>query len=280
MKSWLSFGSAVTLVFFCIACQGRSTTAPTPQSSPAATKSALYVSGVVKDNISRPLAGATVSVAQAARLQTITGADGHFVLEDSTPVDPTLTLQVFRDGYKPVSIPWSNNRDALLFMTPVDLLNIDGQYTVTITSDESCTQLPAAARSRTYVATFGPWPSNPMGFVAPLSGANLFPSYDKISGVTSNNAVRFFIDSWDANNWWLEDDPIIDRLDQTTYVSFDGIALSSALSSTDSIGATLDGTIAYCTASQDPANPNWPLRCPGALVECKSSQHRITLTKK
>src|SRR5262247_3014043 len=74
-------------------------------------------------------------------------------------------------------------------------------------------------------------------------------------------APRFYVASVDADRWWGEDDPIFDRLDETTYVSFDGIALSSVLSSTASIAATLDGTIAYCSASQDPVNKDYPLRC-------------------
>jgi hypothetical protein len=276
MKFWLPFASALALAFLCLACQGRSTTAPTS----TATKSALHLTGRVTDNIQRPLFGATVSVAEVPGALAFTAADGSFTLSDATLVDTMVTVNIVKDRYAPVSSKVRNDHDANWFLTPVDVLNIDGLYTVTFTADDSCTQLPAAVRSRTYEATFGPWPSNRNGVVAQLSGANLFPSYDKISGIVSDNAARFFIDSWDANNWWLEDDPIFDRLDQTTYVSFDGIAVSSVLSSTASIAATLDGTIAYCSASQDPATTNWPLRCPGALVACKSAQHHLTLTRK
>ena len=282
MKSWLPFASALTLAFLSLDCQGRSTTAPSTAPSPAATKSALHLIGRVTDNIQRPLFGVTLTVAEVPGALAITGADGSFTLADATLVDTMITLNITKDRYASVSLKVRNDRDDALFsMTPIDLLSIDGLYTVTFTADDSCSQLPAAVRSRTYEARFGPWPSNPRGIVAQLSGANLFPSYDKISGNVSDNAARFFIDSWDANNWWLEDDPIFDQLDQTTYVSFDGIALSSGLSSTASMAATLDGTIAYCSASQDPANPTWPLRCAtGALVECKSAQHRMTLTRK
>jgi hypothetical protein len=277
MKTCLPFASALTLAFLCLDCQSRSTTAPTP----AVTKSTLHLTGRVTDNIQRPLFGATVSVAEVPGALGFTGQDGSFTLSDATLVDATVTLNISKDRYAPLSLKRPNNRDTnLIMMTPIDLLTIDGQYTVTFTADDRCTQLPAAARSRTYLATFGPWPSNPNGVVAQLSGANLFPSYDKISGIVSDDAVRLFIDSWDADNWWLEDDPIFDRLDQTTYVSLDGIAVSSVPSSTVSIAATLDGTIAYCSASQDPATTNWPLRCPGALVECKSGQHHVTLTRK
>jgi hypothetical protein len=277
MKSWLPFASVLTLAFLCLDCQGRSNTAP----SPAVTKAALHIAGRVTDNLGRPLSGAAVTVTEAPGALAITGEDGSFTVSDATLVDARVTLNISKARYAPVSVNVTNNHDISFVMTPVDLLTVDGQYTVTLTADDGCTQLPAAVRSRTYVATFGPWPPTPGRIVAPLSGANLFPSYDKISGTISDNAARFYIYSWDAFNWWLEDDPIIDRLDQTTYVSFEGSALSSGLSSTASIAATLDGTIAYCSASQDPANPTWPLRCAtGALVECKSSQHRMTLTRK
>jgi len=87
--------------------------------------------------------------------------------------------------------------------------------------------------------------------------------------------------SWDADRAWLDDEPIIDRLGSNTYVSLDGRGTSSIPTSAASIAATFDGTIAYCAAAQDPAFPDWPLTCAtGALVECKSSQHDMLLTRK
>jgi hypothetical protein len=278
MKSWLPFASAIALAFLSLDCQGRSTTAP----SPAVTKSALHLTGRVTDNIQRPLYGATLTVTEVPGALAFTGQDGSFTLAGPTLVDTMVTLNISKDRYVSASLKIRNDRDdALLFMTPIDLLNIDGLYTITFTADDSCAQLPAAVRSRTYEAMFGPWAGNPRGVVARLSGGNIVPAYDKISATISDNAARFYIASWDADLRWGEDDPIFDRLDQTTHVSFDGIALTGVLSSTASIAATLDGTIAYCSASQDPVYKDYPLRCAsGALVECKSSQHHMTLTRK
>lgn len=91
----------------------------------------------------------------------------------------------------------------------------------------------------------------------------------------------FYVDSSDADNAWGDDEPIIDRLASNTYVSFDGQGTSPILTSTASIAATFNGTIAYCAASLDPVAQNFPLTCAtGALVECKSSQHQMTLTRK
>jgi hypothetical protein len=284
MKLWQSLIFVVVVAFLC-SCGNHSTTAPTSTYPPASTKAPLHLSGTVTDNIQRPLAGAVVTFTQSPGVMTTTGADGTFTLSDATLVDAYVTLQIVKDGYTPAHVTISNKNDrALVFMTPVDLLTLDGAYTVTFTAADSCTNLPAAARTRTYVATFQPSPNNSpnkTAVVAPLSGADLFPFYDKFSGSVSNDAVRFFVASWDADNWWGDDDPIIDRLDSNTYVSFDGSATSPSLPSTASIPATFNGTIAYCAASQDPLHQDWPLTCAtGALVECKSSQHRMTLTRR
>jgi len=150
------------------------------------------------------------------------------------------------------------------------------------TAAKSCSgSLPPIALRRTYVATFQPESANKTYFMMPLSGADLFPSYDKMSATVSNDGVRFYVQSWDASNWWLEDDPIIDRLDSSTFVSFDGSATIFGLTSTASLTATFDGTIAFCAAAQDPSNKDFPLRCGATdLVECKSSQHQMTLTRR
>ena len=97
----------------------------------------------------------------------------------------------------------------------VDLLTLDGAYTVTFTAAGGCTALPPVARTRTYVARFQPSPDNRTFVVAPLSGADLFPFYNKISATVSNDAAVFYVDSWDADNSWGDDDPIIDRLTRT-----------------------------------------------------------------
>ena len=280
MKSWLSLVPAVAVGLIGTNCH--STSAPTaPSLAPLTAQFPLHLSGRVTDNISRPLAGALVTIAQPAGVMTTTDADGSFTLSDPTPV-VSVTLQIVKNGYTPVHATIPNKNDTVrLFMTPVDLLTLDGAYTVTFTAAGSCTDLPPVARTRTYLARFQPSPDNKTFVVAPLSGADLFPFYNKISATVSNDAAVFYVDSWDADNSWGDDDPIIDRLDSNSYVSFDGQGTSSILTSTASIAATFNGTIAYCSISQDPAHPDWPLTCAaGALVECKSSQHQMMLTRK
>ena len=279
MESWLSFVSALTVAFLCTSCH--STAAPTAPSRPPLPQFPLHLSGRVTDNISRPLAGVVLTVAQPPGVMTTTDADGSFRLSDATLVDASVTLQIVKDGYTSAHLTIRNNNDTLrLIMTPVDLLTLDGAYTVTFTAANSCTDLPPAARTRTYVATFRPLPDNKTFVVAPLSGADLFPFYNTISGSVSNDAAVFYVDSWDADKAWGDDEPIIDRLAPNTYLSLDGRGTSPILTSTASIAATFNGTIAYCAASQDPAHQDWPLTCAtGALVECKSSQHQMVLTR-
>ena len=281
MKSWLSSLFALTVALLCTNCH--STSSPgAPSSTRPTTQFALHLSGTVTDNISRPLAGVQVTVAQPLGVMTTTDANGSFTLSDATLVDASVSLQIVKDGYRPAHLTIRNNSDSVrLIMTPFNLLTLDGAYTVRFSAADSCTDLPSAVRTRTYVATFQPSPNGNTLVVAPLSGADLFPFYNTISASVSNDAAVFYVYSWDADNAWGDGEPIIDRLGSGTYVSFDGRGTSSILTSTASIAATFNGTIAYCAASRDPATQNWPLTCAtGALMECKSSQHQMMLTRK
>jgi hypothetical protein len=281
MKSWQSFLFALTVALLFTNCH--STSSPgAPSSTRPTTQFALHLSGTVTDNISRPLAGVQVTVAQPPSVMTTTDANGSFTLSDATLVDASVSLQIVKDGYTPGHLTIRNNSDSVrLMMTPFNLLTLDGAYTVTFSAADSCTDLPPAIRTRTYVATFQPSPNGNTLVVAPLSGTDLFPFYNTISASVSNDAAVFYVYSWDADNAWGDDEPIIDRLGSSTYVSFEGRGTSPILTSTASIAATFNGTIAYCAASRDPANQNWPLTCAtGALMECKSSQHQMMLTRK
>ena len=281
MKSWLSLVSALTVALLFTNCH--STSSPgAPSSTRPITQFVLHLSGTVTDNISRPLPGVLVTVAQPPGVMTTTDANGSFTLSDATLVDASVSLQIVKDGYTPAHLTIRNNSDSVrLMMTPFNLLTLDGAYTVTFSAADSCTDLPLAARTRTYVARFQPSSGSKTLVVAPLSGGDLFPFYNTISGSVSNDAAVFSVASWDADNAWGDDEPIIDRLGSNTYVSFDGRGTSPTVTSTASIAAAFNGTIAYCATSQDPINQNWPLTCAtGALVECKSSQHRMILTRK
>ena len=254
-------------------------TPPPPQLSP------LRVNGIVRDTVGRAIPDVRVRVVfpDGSDLVATTHADGRFSLADSTPVESKVSLQVSRDGYFPAfaTAPNNNEREVTISLTPTDLLGLEGQYTATITAAGSCTELPAVARNRTYVATIQPNPSYKAGFFTTLSGANLVPSYDRFYGNVADAAARFSVYSWDAFAAWLEDQPIIERLDANASVSFMGTAATGEpVRSTASVTATFDGVIAYCSAVKEPRAPTFPLECAAAPVECKSSQHRIQFTRR
>src|SRR5262245_11657294 len=100
MKSWLPFASALTFAFLCLGCQGRSTTAP----SPASSQSGRHLCGSVRDNLRRPLFSATVTVTEVPGALAITAADGSFPLSDASFVDATVTLNISKDRYVPISV--------------------------------------------------------------------------------------------------------------------------------------------------------------------------------
>src|SRR6185295_7629464 len=107
------------------------------------------------------------------------------------------------------------------------------------TADASCTQLAPALRRRSYSAVVTPSTAtsavmaSEATFVSEFSGADFYPGYGKMWLIAAHDASRFNVFSWDAFNWWLEDDPIIERLTPTSHLSISGTA-TTAVSSNQS----------------------------------------------
>ena len=127
-------------------------------------------------------------------------------------------LRVEKDGYTPSNPRWRAPDDITVLLRSVTPLDIEGQYTVTFAAAAECTQLPSAVRSRTFTAAVSPVRPDRLNFTSTLTGANFQSGYNTFSAIVASDAARFLVYSWDAFNWWGDDEPIIERI-RTTQIA-------------------------------------------------------------
>src|SRR6185369_7845156 len=96
--------------------------------------------------------------------------DGSFLLVLPSAVN-AITLRVRKNGLRyltlnvTVGIP-----DVRITLSPLQSAALNGSYTVTITADSACTQIPEKLRARTYRATIGS--QSDVVFSVALAGAD------------------------------------------------------------------------------------------------------------
>ena len=239
----------------------------------------VRIAGQVLDTLRRPLGGAQVEIVDGplSGIATMTNDDGRFALGPWMSGTDRVTIRIVKDGYTSATEGW-RGRDVRVTLTAIALVDLGGASTVTFTAAAECTQLPAAVRTRTYSATGQPT-TRPGHFTLELGAANFYPAYDTFSGVAASDAVRFPVYSWQAFIWWLEDQPIFERLAGGTYIALSGTATAPVVQSNASIGATFDGSFSYCSDAHDPTVANIPPAC-AAAVECRSDHHQLLLSRR
>lgn len=275
---------AVVLLFSVACGDGKSPVQPTPPPI-APTPEVFSLSGSVRDTASRPLGGARVEVIDGQRASVVTTTDetGRFSMPGT--FTGTVTITVSKDGYVPetatVPIPPPNRPlppplpagevrrwDMSFSLQPHGpSANMAGEYTLTLTADSACTNLPDEARTRTYTATIVPGYRSTT-FVGRLSDArivsSLFSPYVAIgiAGDFANMSVRF-----------------VERLGETTYLAIDGGAAASFGPS--GITAPFNSYFLHC-----PTEPAWAPGeywwCGAAVqgVECNSANNQLTLIRR
>lgn len=170
-------------------------------------------------------------------------------------------------------------------LPPTSVSTPPSAFTLTITADSSCTDLPNEARTRTYGATVTPntswhYPDN-THFDVWARGPFLagFTSSDRIVMAVTDR-ITFFLGN-------LRGQPaLVEQLSATTYVAFGGGASASVDQAASSIAASFDGFIDYCVMKSATELPVQGLLYDCApdraltRTRCESNEHRLTLTRR
>jgi Carboxypeptidase regulatory-like domain len=277
----IRWSTAIVLVaVVATGCQGGSAS-PTSPSSAGTQPSPLTITGVVRDLLQRPIHDARIEVAEgpSSGLATITDALGQFSITATASSD-RIAVIASKDGYDTATMRLRAGQTVILLRDSA-VANLEGRAALVFTADASCTQLPASLRTRSYTAVVMPSTgavmASPAMFVGELSGADFYQGYSKMWLMAARDAVRFNVSSWDAFNWWLEDQPIIERVTPTSHFSVSGTASAAVSNGQSTITTALDGTFAFCAESKPGAQPQWPPTCAVPQVECTSAQHHLTI---
>ena len=94
-----------------------------------------------------------------------------------------------------------------------------GKYEVTFTASPSCEQIPPPLHRRTYYGTIT---GGGVIFEIRLTNPSFYDHYETFWLTTSRGSAKVWLESQYAANQWLEDLPIIERLDSGGYVAVQG----------------------------------------------------------
>ena len=268
------------LVLVAIITSGCGATPTSPSGTPVNASRVVTIRGLVQDAVSRPIVDARVIIVDGpqAGLSTTTNDEGRFAFIPFTTRAELTALRVEKDGYTPSNPRWHAPDDITVLLRSLTSLDIEGQYAITFAAAAECTQLPSAVRSRTFTAVVSRVPDR-LNFTSRLTGATFQSGYNTFSAVVASDAARFLVYSWDAFNWWGEDQPIIERLPAGGYVTWIGTATTPVMNPTSSITATFDGSVTYCATPIEPTMTNYPPTC-SAIVECQSGHHQLALKRR
>jgi hypothetical protein len=262
-------------------CSTASPTAPTAPSSQPNPSRLTNIGGVVRDSVQRPVAGARIEVLDGPLIGqvTTTNIDGTFSLAQPVAEAVMVTLRLTKEGYSPANVAVRGTADLRIYLRALTLIDLSGRYTVTLAAAAECSQLDPTVSRRAHVMTFKSVPNNPILFTGDLSGAEFYPGYDTLFAVVADDTVRFFVSSWDAFNWWLEDHPIYERLSSGGFLAVMGAATAMNVTSDGSMSATFEGSLSYCGAARDSMNAQWPPECSVPVVTCHSPRHHLALSR-
>jgi len=279
-----------------------SSSAPSPV-RPSVTRSSAvvsHISGFVLDTGYRVLAGASVVVVDGPQAGTATTADATGQISLAGTFDRTTKFRATREGYVAAEQTWNCSIGADLcsetgarpwlgfyLASPVSPVNLAGDYTVTFTADNACTEVPPELRTRTYLAAVTPSsePNVPAGtsFTATARNASFLGNLNSfLIGVSGD-----YVDVWLHGG---HDPALVEQLGPSTYLAISGNAAASvATSSASTVTAQFDGWIEYCVMPA-PMGPiyncgtsNTTGEPTGAAItraHCESPNHRLTLTRR
>jgi hypothetical protein len=231
-----------------------------------------------------------VEVIDGSRAGTIAMTDesGHFSMPGTFTGNITLTAS--KDGYvretrpvAPIGAPLPGTAggswEVAFHLEPLGpSVNVAGAYTLTLTADSACTNLPAEARMRTYTVTIVPG-GRSSSFSGRLSGARFLPWVPcppyPVSPTCTYNGFGIGMAGDYAS---ISVNGIVEQVGETAYLAFN----AGAEGSFGSTGITipLSGSFLYC-----PSEPyqidigEWACRA-NAGVDCYSRNHQLALVRR
>jgi hypothetical protein len=144
---------------------------------------------------------------------------------------------------------------------------------VTFTADAACTDLPAVARSRTYIADVRAETA-----IVRLGGAQ-FGAFGGIS-YSQRAGIIYQRRHSDAVEWWFQDPEIWELLDSDRYVVIYGgptrIPLASDTTALQAADFTTWARIKYCSERDSDTSP----RCAVPENVCESNRHTLTIARR
>ena len=260
-----------------------------PFASPASpsntTRPITIVQGFVYDTLFRPLAGVLVKAVGGSRDGTSTTSDGNGRFQFPGNLDDAMEIRASSDGYLSATHGLGpncvggcnpNNRSFFLVLGVIaPPVSVAGDYDLTLVADPSCTELPAAFRTRTYAAMVKAgaetaWPAGTF-FDLVVESASLNGESVGVIGV-AGNSIALSIGG--------EGREFLETVAPNTYLRFDGRADALAAgSSVTTLSASFDGVMGYCELAS--ANGNILGCAPAARrVECASKSHQLTLRRR
>lgn len=268
---------------------------PTP-SLPAPTPQVFSLSGSVRDTARRPLGGSRVEVIDGQRASMVTTTDetGRFSMPG--PFTGTVTVTASKDGYVPATTTVPTNPPPNRPLPPGEVrrwdfnfslqphgpsANIAGVYTLTLTADSACTNLPDEARTRTYTATIVPTSGSTTSFLARLSDARFFSSYSTFGIQTAGDFARFGVwgTPFDVDVGYDDPGPgIVEQVRETTYLAIGGS--TGASFGPSGITAPFDGYFEYCPSETALTGGQWCLASARVQYHCDSHNHQLTLVRR
>jgi hypothetical protein len=213
-------------------------------------------------------------------MSATTDEHGRFLMPGTFTA--TATVRASKDGYqpettalpppgRPAPLPLAGEvvRWDMGFSLQPDgpSANLAGTYTLTLSTDRSCTNLPEAARSRTYTASIAP-SSRSTKFVGTLTDARIvFAPYSPYFEI---GIARDF-----ANTSFR----IVEQLSATAYLAIEGSATASVGPS--GFTAPFSANFLQCpTVPTYGSGEYW--RCDGEVqgIECNSANHQFSLARR
>ena len=254
-----------------------------PPSGPADTKTVV---ATVADAAFRPLAGAVVEVVSGphAGLTATADANGEYTLTGA--FDSTTLFRASRDGYVSATRPLParcdhctpNWRLYFYMESTVPSANVAGNYTLTLTADPACAELPADTRTTRYPLEIrlrsGPGEPAHSWFEAHKLTPPFSEQFDSfLIRVVADELTIGTTLSQHGDPW------LVAELAPLTYVTASGEMLAT-VADAGNITGTFHGELTRCLLP-DP----WGMRfnCrerPTDVQACHSKQHRFTLARR